>query len=370
MWFLAAAWVLLELTDSPAWVGLIGLTALPAILLSIFGGGLADRTPRARLLVFGAAGYSAVFGVTALLVQFDVHNEWQILGMSLVLGAFWAFQTPAMKAVVVELVDRNRLTTANALSEFAEFAGEIVAPLIVGFLIVASGASSVFWLAFTLLLLELALFASLPQAPQAGPRDGSGLLGELRGGFRYMMRTPPFAALLVISFAGLFGSMLIPLVPVVARDTLNAGASGFGVLSAALGVGLAAGSVILLMAGEKGRRIIWLLFSTVFASCGTIAFAYSDLLWIAALALFLVGLGTAVTGNMVVTLFQVSASDTMRGRSMGVYSVASAMVPLGSVIGGWLGAALSVEAALLISAVAMFAPVVLATVSSPTLRRM
>ncbi len=369
MWFMAGAWVLLELTDSPAWVGLIGITAVPAIALSMFGGGLADRVPRATLILFGAAGFGTVFFLTALLVQFDLHNEWQILGLSLALGVFWAIQSPALKAILVELVDRSRLVTANALSELSEFSGEIAAPLVVGFLIAASGSVSVFWLASGLVVVELLFFVGLPRTATAAAANGQSLLSELRSGVRYMRRTPPFTALLVISTGGFFGSMLIPLVPVVARDVLDAGPSGFGVLSAALGAGLATGSVILILYGERGRKVAWLVAFAVISSAGIAGFAYADHLALAAVAVFAVGVGTAVTGNMVVTLFQVSASDEMRGRAMGVHSVASATVPLGALLGGWLGSAIGIEQALLVSAVATSVPVALAAVRSAELRR-
>ncbi len=339
MWFMAAAWVLLELTDSAVWVGMIGINAVPAIILAVVGGGLADRMAPARLLTIGAAGYSAVFLMTAILVQLDVHNEWHIIGLSLLIGTIWAFQSPATKAIVADLVDRSRLVTANALSELSEFMGEIAAPLLVGFLIASWGAAAVFWPASVLILIALALWARLPRHEHPRTGDSDSMLRELQRGLQYMRTTPPFTALLVASTAGLFGAMLIPLVPVVARDVLDAGASGFGVLSGAFGAGLAAGSATLLVWGERGRKSGWLIVSSILASSGIAGFAFAGHLGVAVAAVFVVGFGTAVTGNMIVTIFQISADDSMRGRAMGVYSVTSAMLPLGTVIGGWLGAA-------------------------------
>lgn len=370
MWFLASSWVLLELTDSPAWVGLLGVNAVPAIALSLLGGGVADRVSRVNLLRFGATGYLSVFLVTAVLVQFDVHSRWHFLGLSLVIGVVWAFQSPALKAVVVQLVDRSQLVTANALAELSEFTGEILAPLVVGFMISGYGAKSVYWLAVLLVFIELLLFGRMKQQPQPERKADSRLLGEVKRGIRYMLDIAPFTALLIVSMAGLFGSMLMPLIPVVARDTLDAGASGFGVLAAAFGAGLAVGSLTLVLSGERGRKMVWLLISNALVSAGIATFAFSEVLGFAAVAIFFVGLGTSIAGNMVVTLFQVSASDEMRGRAMGVYSVTSAMVPLGSILGGLLGAALGIETALLISAVASFVPVLLALMWSPALRRL
>jgi MFS family permease len=169
---------------------------------------------------------------------------------------------------------------------------------------------------------------------------------------------------------GLFASMIMPLVPVVARDVLDSGATGFGILSAALGAGLAVGSATLILMGDARRKARLMLGSHLVASAAIALFGLSHSLALSAALAFAFGIGMAVGGNIIVTLFQLNADESMRGRVMGVYSVTSAMVPLGGVLGGWTASALGVETALLISAISSFAPALLAYFRSPALRRL
>lgn len=370
MWFLASAWVLLELTDSPIWVGLLGITAVPAIALSLIGGSVADRVSRVNILIAGAMSYTGILLITAVLAQLDALSRWHILGLSSLIGVAWAFQEPARKAIVAQLVEKGRLITANALTELSEFSGEVSAPLVVGFLIAASGASAVYWVAFSLIVIEIIFVTRISQQAASDKSERSHMWREIRDGIAYMRGTEPFGALTAIALTGLFASMLLPLVPVVARDVLNSGATGFGIISAAFGAGLAAGSVALVFYGGAGRKAQLMLVSHLVASVAIALFGLSHSLALSAALVFIVGLGTAVGGNMVVTLFHISADDRMRGRVMGVYSVTSAMIPLGSVLGGWAGSVLGIKTALIISASASFAPVLVAYLRSPALRRL
>ncbi len=128
LWFVAAAWLMLELTDSPLMVGLInGFAAAPSILLSIVGGALADRLDRRLLLVTALATWGGLALITGLAGAAGIEGWWLLLLVAGGLGVADAASNPAWHTLVVDLVGSTRLVAANALAQISEFGGELIA---------------------------------------------------------------------------------------------------------------------------------------------------------------------------------------------------------------------------------------------------
>ena len=370
IWFLASSWIMLELTGSELWVGLLGLNAIPGAILTLLGGSVGDRVGRARLLAMTAVAYLLIVCVTAALASQALLLPWMLISLSLLIGGVWAFQHPTTNAIVADLVGRGKLVTANALSELAAYAGEIMTPLLAGSLLRAAGAPPTYAVAAvaasaaTLLLWRVRRVTSATRRTVAA---GAGLR-EVLDGLRYVARVRPLPALVLIASTALFGSMLAPLIPSVARSSLGLGAAGFVLLSAALGLGLATGSVALVLSKEISQKgwTILLAFATADGAIVLFGNATSPAGLLG--SLFLVGAGSAVGGNLVLTLFQTYAAKAYRGRVMSVYSITAATVPLGAVLGGVSAALLGVPLTALISGLTAFLPVALAVVFTPELR--
>ena len=370
LWFLAAAWLVLERTDSQLAVGLVGgLAAVPSLILSLLGGALSDRVDRRRILVGALVAFALLALISGALESSDVVESWHILLIAAGIGLADAVSHPAWHTLVVDLIGTKRLLAANALGQIGEFLGEVVAPLLAGLLLAASGPAPVFYLAGGVLSLAALLMIGL-QNPRPVPRQDEPrpLLEEIRSGLAYTLRTPPFPALLAISASSIFAAAVFPLLPVYARDELEVGAEGFGVLAASLAAGMVSGAVLMAALGQLprpgwsllGARAVWFAAMAGFAVC--------ELYALSILLLFAMGLAGAIANNLILTRFQIRADERMRGRVMGIVRIAESFEPLGFVVGGALASALGNQTALLLCAAAGAAVLVTTLALSASIR--
>ncbi len=352
-WFLGAAWVVLELTDSPLQVGLLnGLAAAPSILLSLVGGALTDRVDRRRMLIVAALAWAAACLVTALLVTGDRVEAWHILALAAVIGVADAASNPAWHTLIVDIVGTSRLVATNALAQVAEFGGELLAPLAAGLMIAGLGAGPVFAVAGALLVLAALFMARIRFRADVTLEVGErrGLLTDIGAGLAYTLRTRPFPALLALSALSLVSAAVLPLIPLYARDVLTVGPRGFGVMAAALAAGMLGGAFAMAGAGDVARPGLAILVARVVWFVAMAAFAVSGVFALSVAMLAVMGAAGAVSNNLIQTQFQVHAPDRMRGRVMSIQRIAESLDPLGAVVGGALASTVGAEVALLVCA--------------------
>ena len=185
------------------------------------------------------------------------------------------------------------------------------------------------------------------------------------------MRTnPAIRVLLVLEMTTIFAVAIFPMMPVYARDVLDVGATGFGILSASLGAGFMVGSVIATTLGGVSRKFkIMLIFVTLWDGPMAI-FAFSSIFPLSVTLVFIMGIGGAVWNNFIITALQTVSDDEIRGRVMSIHTIVNQFVPLGWMISGTLASVISIEFPLLMGA-ALGTPVaVLIYLRSPALRSM
>jgi predicted MFS family arabinose efflux permease len=200
------------------------------------------------------------------------------------------------------------------------------------------------------------------------PEQGS-ILEDIWAGLAYALRTPPIPALLLIVIAEMPGGVIITLIPVYARDVLEVGPIGFGVLSASLGAGFLAGSMVATAVGDFPRKGLVLLVTAAMWDVSMATFAFSRVYPLSAALLFIMGVGGAIHVNLLITMLQTRASDEMRGRVMSIYSLALASLPLGFILGGALAALVSNEFALVVSGLLSTPLIIVVYLRSPHLRQ-
>lgn len=281
LWFLAAAWLTLELTDSQAWVGLVGgVAAIPALAVSLYAGALSDRLDRRRIIIRTQTALVVITGVIAALVLADGIEPWHLLIGALAIGLADGFGNPSYGAYVVDLVGVERIFAANSMAQFANFSGEIVGPLVVGLLIVAIGIGSVFVTALGAGAIALLILIQISaRLDVSGSNDEvevrEGVFSDIRAGLRYTRSTPGLLPILIVAASGLFAAAILPLIPIYARKVLGVGGSGFGVLMIALGVGLLSGSLLGAASGNLPRKGLALLMLALVWDAGMIGFTFS-----------------------------------------------------------------------------------------------
>jgi MFS family permease len=351
-------WLVLELTHSAWQLGLVGaLQAVPILLFSIFGGVFADRWPKRRVLLVTQAAAMIQALLLWALIATGTLQLWHLYVLALLLGLTNSLGRPASRAFVVELVGREDLPNAVALNSSLSSLMRIVGPGLAGIIIAASGVTTLFLLnalSFLAVLMGLALIKSHELHAQAlGPSMGErqNTWQNLREGVAYVWKTPAVLLLvLVVGLVLLFGSNFNVVLPLFATNVLRVGATGFGFLSAATGVGALLSGLWLAWSNQQPtiRRVLigMLVFGVLEA-----AFAVSHLYLLSLVLIASVGFAEETFAMQAMTTIQMVAPDHLSGRVMSVQVLFfDGSLPLGYLLMGWLSALFGAPIALLTGA--------------------
>ena len=344
----AIGWQIYDLTGSALYLGLAGLTQfLPTAILVFLAGHVADRYDRRRVL----QACQSVEGLTAVALALGnflgiLTVPWIFAALA-VLGTATAFESPATAAILPAVAPPGRLQQATALSTAGNQMATIVGPALGGFVYAISpgvpyALMTVLW--FVASVMTRAIYFERPAVPKEMPT-----LGALFGGVRFVRDNPTILGVISLDlFAVLFGGATA-LLPIYARDILQTGPWGLGLLRAGPAVGALAMTVVLAHL-SLNRRVGQRMFQAVIAfGVATIIFALSTNIWLSLLALAAMGAVDTVSVVIRFSLVQLSTPDDMRGRVGAVnYLFVNASNQLGEfesgVVAAWLGA---VPAALL-----------------------
>jgi MFS family permease len=362
----AGGWLVLQLTNSPLWLGLLGLSfALPMVILPLFAGAVVDRVNRIHLLYITQTLQMLSALILAVLTWLGVVNVWHILASQFILGVLLAFDNPARQALIPDLVDRSNLLNALSLNSATYNGAALVGPALAGALLGPLGAGNLFFInAVSFLAVLLALLAM--RDVKLPPRRAHASLGaSVRSGLAYAWHSRAVFGLLVLSaMASLFGRSYQVLLPIFGRDIWRGGPEAYGLLLAAAGAGALIGAFGLASIREVRRRNTVMVVSGVFFSASLIAFAVSPFLLLGLVLVFMAGVTSTVLGTLIATFLQVDVPPELRGRVMSLYAITLIGLPsLGALGTGafaeWLGGTAGAPRAVLLSAV-LLAAVILA----------
>jgi MFS family permease len=297
---------------------------------------VADRVDKRRLMIVlqSLMGLQAlVLGLLAVTGEIRV---WQIAVLAALLGLNSAFENPARQSFMLEMVGSRSLRNAVTLNSVTVNVARTVGPAVAGVLIATVGegvcflinAASFAAVVFSLLALDRSALEPTPPAPREK--------GQLRQGLRYVRSTPALAVpLVMMALAGALAYEFQVSLPVMARQGLHAGATGYGFMTAAMGAGAVVGGLIVAAIGRTGLRPLVLAAAAFGVVMGAATFAPS--LPVALAALALVGWASIwfmATGN---STLQLASEPTMRGRVMSLWFVAfQGSTPIGGPIVGWV----------------------------------
>ena len=364
--YVTFAWIMWEVTEDPLYLGYLGLAqGVPLVLFQLFGGVLADRTDRLRLVlgtqILIAGTLTAAFGLTALgLVR--VHH---LLALAALSNTFRAFDEPSRMALVPQLIDREQLPNAIALGSIPWQAGRMIGPSITGVLIAAYGGAVGVGLAALASCTALALYSRLRIGGERPPGRGQPVLRQLGEGLSFVRHNFVFASLISLAlFNAVFGLSYITLLPIFADWYFDTGSTGFGLLNAAHGAGALVGSLtVATMAHRILRPGTTLLLTAAGMGLALVIFSRSPGLWLALPVLLLIGFTNTFYLTQVSTFLQQKVPDQLRGRVMSLYSLCWNLLPLGSLLGGVLAAAVDARFAVLLGGAMVAANALLLLVS-------
>jgi MFS family permease len=348
----AQAWLVLTLTHSSTWLGVVvALQTLPVLILGPYGGVIADRVDKRKLMIVlqSAMGVQAL--ALGLLTVSGVVTVWEIGVLAALLGLNNAFENPARQSFMLELVGPEHLRNAVSLNSVLVNVARTIGPAVAGVLIATVGDGVCFLVNAGSFVAVVASLTTMERATLSPTEPMPRARGQLREGLRYIRTTPQLAVpLLMMGVAGCLTYEFQVTLPVMADRGLNVGATGFGFMTASMGLGAVVGGLMVAARGKTGLRPL-VLAASGFAVAMTMATLAPNLaLELVALALAgAASISFMSTGN---STLQLNAVPEMRGRVMSLWFVAfQGSTPVGGPIVGWLMAVIGPRAGLGLGAI-------------------
>ncbi|HEX7786045.1 MAG TPA: MFS transporter [Methylomirabilota bacterium] len=331
------SWLVLELTDSPFRLGLIGALQFgPILLFSFVAGAISDRVIKRRMLLGTQTALMLQAFTLCALVWSGHVRFWHVAVLAALYGCVTTLDMPARQSYIAHLVPRPDLMNAIALNSAVFNGARVVGPAAAGLLIARYGTAAAFLLNGASFIAVIGALAVVRTQGEPPPRRGLGMRAEILEGVRYAVGTPRIAlVLLLLLSVSLFVVNTSVLVPLIARNVLNEGAHGFGLLMAWLGVGAVVGA--LLVAGLAVSRPPVALVSGSALAAAALLFGLSFVrhFGLAATVLMAMGFAQIVFMTSCNTTVQITVPDELRGRIMGLYALVFAgMTPIGSLLMG------------------------------------
>ena len=331
----ALGWLVLDLTNSPFYLGLAGFARqFPMMVVSPFGGVLADRLDRKLLLVWTQVFQLVLCVILSALVFSGWVNIWHVLGISFLFGSAVSMNVPARQAIVPVLVGRERLANALALYSMSLNASRIIGPSLAGVMMGWSGVGGCLVLqSFGYLWAAANVFQirDVSESSTSG-RSGASVVENMMDGLRYCFSNRPLLMqLLMAAVPSVVAYPYMQFLPSFARDVYGIGAGGLGVLMTAMGIGALTGSFVLAARKHIAHKsLVTLACSATFGLflCG---FAMAPSLWVGLPFLALAGASSSVYMTLNGTIVQELTPDEYRGRVSSVYMMTWGMMPLGAV---------------------------------------
>ncbi len=340
----AMGWLVYQISNSALTLGVVRfLSAIPITLLALLAGAVADRVEKRAVVVATESTAMVLAFVLAALVYFQVVQVWQIMLLALLEGITDAFDIPTRQSFVVEMVGKEDLLNAIALNSSLFNGARVFGPALAGVLIGIVGVAGCFFLNGVSYLAIVGAYLAMRLPAMTARAERKPIWHETLDGFRHVAGNRTLRAVIgLVTVVSLFGWPYSVLLPVFARDVLHTGASGYGYLMAANGVGAFFGAITLASLGDSPHKRK-IFYGGLFGFCGMlIVFALSKVYWLSAAALAGSGFCMIIFFATANTSVQTRVPDELRGRVMGIYSLAFiGLTPFGSLLAGALARAVS-----------------------------
>ena len=329
MQMLARGYLVYEITGSASLLGIVAAgSAFPMLTLALFGGAIADRVERKKLIQIG----QLIVGVLVLLVGVSIAMDWiqwyHLLAASVIQGAVWALTMPARQALIPQIVGPEKITNAMALNSAGMSAMTLAAPAVAGGLYALAGPETVYFVITALSLAAMGLTSLIKTPEQSGATRKRPLLNEIGEGLSYIRGNSLVLILLVVGLATtLLSAPFMSLLPIFVVDVYDRGPESMGLLVAIMGAGALVGSLAVAAMGAWRRGLLLMVgaFSTGIALALVAAIPYYTA---ATVIMLLMGLGDAGRRTINMGLIMEVSDNRYRGRVMSVFMMNFGLMPL------------------------------------------
>ncbi len=369
MQFVALNYQIYELTGSPIYLGLTGLVrVVPIVIFSLLGGVIADNVDRRKLLLVTQTIMMLIAAALGALTNAQIITPLMIYALTAIGAAAVAFDSPARQSIAPNLVPREAFSNAVSLNTIAWQGANITGPVLAGFVIQRFGIGQVYWINAASFIAVLAALALLhTRFTVTEKRNVS--FGALKEGWKFVFSQPLVRVTMLLDFVATFFSSANQLLPIFAKDILDVGAQGFGILSAASAVGAVSASLVMAFIPRLRHQGPLLLIAVALYGLGTVIFGASRMFWLSFAALALIGAADIVSTVIRQTIRQLVTPDRLRGRMVSVNMVFFMGGPqLGELESGLLAAAVGGPLSVVIGGVATILITAWTAIASTSLR--
>jgi MFS family permease len=349
----ARGWLIYELTNSKFQLGLVqGIQAIPLLLLSPVAGSTADRYSRKMQLVTTQVGDGLLYATLALLIFTDRIQPWHVYATAFAMTSLQSFQHPSRVALIADSVPSSNLTNAIGLNAVAYNVARILGPVLAGLLIAMFGTGGSYTIQAVLYFLATVWTGQLrPTQRSSGRLHGHPAQGDSFGksiieGWKFSWRNEAVrAALLIAILASLFIAPFVTLLPVFARDLLEVGATGQGLLLTAMGLGALSSAFLLASLGDKLPRGIIMIGGVGLYGLIVVAFSASSWFELSMVLMAIMGLCHLTSHALVQTVIQAYSPSEFRGRTSAIFHMTRIVLMVGSMLIGALSAIIGARGA-------------------------
>ena len=332
MLLIARGWLVFQMTDSPFIVTVVAAAAqLPSLVLSVFGGVIADRFNRKKVLLINEVSNFAILLLLAILVVTDTVAVWHIIVLGVINGVTFSLAFPARAAIVPSLVPPRDVANGVALSSIMFSGAQLIGPAVAGLLIGVSPALA-FFVAAGSVGAGIPLFLLLKLRPMGweGKQVHDSVIGSILEGARYIRSQHIVMGLMVLGFVVVvFGMPYQTMLPVFAEEILEAGPQGLGLLGAFGGIGAIAGSLAIATFSSVNQMKVFLAAGALGLGVFIILFGLSSIFVLSLVMALLAGFFFQLVMTANFALLQVLVPDRLRGRVLSVRFIVFGMSPAG-----------------------------------------
>jgi predicted MFS family arabinose efflux permease len=357
----AMGYLVYDLTDDPFKLGVVSFVqSAPQVLLSPIAGAYIDRMDRRKLLIGVQLTILAAMVLLTYMIATDTITYGRLLAIAAIIGSMATFDWPARLSLVPRLVPRKFLASAVALNSAVFNAAKVAGPAFGGWLIAAVGMTAAFGY-IALVAVPFVIVLITMRHLSGGRKKADGPIAKpwttLAEGYRYMWRTPDIRAMLSVDVIPIvLGMSYIGMAPAVARDVLDLGAGGLGLMLTFNGIGSLAGTLLVARVSSTSRRRgMMVLYAILTFSISLIIFGLSSEIWLSFGIITLLGMAYAFSSTMNDTLIQLRVDDEYRGRVMSLYSTFWGFSPAGALLAGFLANHIGVQWAVAVNGILVLA---------------
>ncbi len=368
---MAQGWLIVDkLGGSELDVGVLGgATAVPTILVSLFGGVFADRVDRRKLIMGVSAASTALLMLLAILDATSTIMIWHVVVIASVQGLVMGFDGPVRSSYFPLLIERKHMTSAVVLGTVMWQFSRLVTPIMGGFIIRYGGTEAVFfvgvlgWASMLLVMISLKV-SSLPVDKSRN------VMGDIIEGVRFIRSRRDFVLLIGLTYAThFFGMQYLQLMPFFAKR-FEREADGYGIMLSALGLGALTGTFVVGRIRSKSNIGYIMLGGSMVFAVAVIAFAFARSFYVSIGFLFIGGLANTIFFVVAMTVLQLRVPEHMRGRVMGIYTITFSFIPLGGAMGGVIASIYDERIAVALGAVILASIFLLVGITQPVIRNL